>query len=50
MKGGFYIKTLAFKVDDDFHMEVKLQATREKKTLQEYVIEALKKDLKEKQK
>jgi predicted HicB family RNase H-like nuclease len=43
-------RTISFRVDEDFHTAVKLQAVKEKKTLQEYVIETLKKDLDEKAK
>lgn len=42
--------TIAFRVDDDFHAAVKIQATKEKKTLQDYIIEAIKKDMEEKAK
>jgi len=41
-------KTIAFRVDEDFHTAVKMQATKEKKSLQEYVIEVLQKDIDEK--
>lgn len=44
------IKTIAFRVDEDFHTKVKIQATKERKTLQEYVIEVLKEDIKAKAK
>ena len=41
-------KTIAFKIDPDFHVAIKIQATLEKRTLQDYIISALKKDLAEK--
>jgi predicted HicB family RNase H-like nuclease len=43
-------RTIAFRVDEEFHTAVKVQAAKEKKTLQDYIIEILKKDLEEKQK
>ena len=43
-------RTIAFRVDEDFHTMVKMQAVKEKKALQEYVIEVLKKDIEEKAK
>lgn len=44
------IKTIAFRVDEQFHTKVKIQAIKERKTLQEYIIEVLKKDMEEKAK
>jgi len=41
---------LAFRVPDEFHTEIKLQATKEGKTLQEFAIEALRKELEYKKK
>ena len=42
------IKNIAFLVDDELHMELKIQATREGKTIKEYIMELIKKDLEEK--
>jgi predicted HicB family RNase H-like nuclease len=47
-KIGF--KNIAFKVEDSFHMQVKIQAIKEGKTLQEYIISLLKKDIEQKAK
>jgi predicted HicB family RNase H-like nuclease len=44
------VRTISFRVDEDFHTAVKMQAVKEKKTLQNYIIEVLKKDMEEKQK
>ena len=41
-------KTIAFRVEEEFHTAVKMQAVKEKKTLQEYIIDLIKKDLEEK--
>lgn len=43
-----YIKNIAFPIDDKFHTEIKLQATKEGKTIKDYIIELIKKDLEEK--
>lgn len=42
-----FIKNIAFPVDDKFHMEIKLRATKESKTIKDYIIELIKKDLEE---
>jgi len=39
------IKNIAFPVPDDFHVEVKIQATKEGKTIKDYIIELIQKDL-----
>lgn len=44
------LKNVAFQIDDEFHMQLKLQATKEGKTIKEYIIEIIKKDLEEKAK
>ena len=44
------VRTISFRVDEDFHASVKIQATKEKKSLQDYIIETLKKDMEEKSK
>lgn len=44
------MKNVAFQIDDDFHMQLKIQATKEGKTIKEYIIEIIKKDLEEKAK
>jgi len=41
-------KTIAFRVSDDFHAEVKMQAFSEKKSLQAYIIDVLARDLERK--
>ena len=38
-------RTIAFRVDEEFHTAVKVQAAKEKKTLQDYIVEILKKDI-----
>ena len=50
--GGVIIptKTIAFRVEEQFHTLVKIQATKEGKTLQEHVIEVLQHDLDKKSK
>jgi len=42
------IKTIAFRIEEEFHTAVKVQAAKEKKTLQDYIIEILQKDIAEK--
>lgn len=44
------IKNLGIPVDDRLHMEIKIQATKEGKTIKEYIIELVKKDLESKKK
>jgi predicted HicB family RNase H-like nuclease len=41
-------KNIAFQVDDDLHMDIKLLATKEGKSIKEYILELIKKDLNEK--
>lgn len=43
-------KTIAFRVEEEFHTQVKIQATKEGKSLQEYIIKILKKDIERKTK
>lgn len=51
-KGGVIIniktKTFSFRVPEEFHILIKLQATKEGKTIQEYIIEILQKDIEKK--
>lgn len=35
-------KNISFKVDEDFHTKVKIQAAKEKKSLQSLIVEVLK--------
>lgn len=42
------IRTIAFRVNEEFHTTVKIQAAKEKMTLQGYIIGVLKKDIEEK--
>ena len=44
------LKNVAFQIDDKFHTDIKIQATKEGKTIKDYIIELIKKDLEEKQK
>jgi len=39
------IKNVSFPLDDELHMELKIQATKEGKTIKDYVIELIKRDL-----
>lgn len=41
-------KTIAFRIDEELHAQIRIQAIKENKTLQEYVIQLLKKDLEQK--
>ncbi len=43
------IKNIAFPVSDELHMEIKIQAAKESKTIKDYIIELIKKDLGQKQ-
>jgi predicted HicB family RNase H-like nuclease len=38
-------KTIAFRIEEELHAQIRIQAIKEGKTMQEYVIELLKKDL-----
>ena len=42
------IKNIAFPVEDELHMAIKIQATKKGKTIKDYIIELIKKDLEEK--
>jgi hypothetical protein len=44
------IKSIAFLIDDEFHKKIKLQATNEDKTIKNYIILLIEKDLEEKNK
>jgi len=41
-------KTINFKVDDELYRRIKIHVAQEGKTLKEYVIELIKKDLEKK--
>lgn len=38
-------KTLAFRISEEFHTRIKIQLAKDKKTLKDYVIELIEKDL-----
>ena len=40
------IKNISFQIDDEFHKNIKIQATKEDLTIKDYIIELIKKDLK----
>lgn len=42
------IKNISFQIDDEFHMEIKIQATKEQKTIKDYIIELIRNDLAQK--
>ena len=42
------IKNVSFPLEDELHMELKIQATREGSTIKDYVIELIKQDLEKK--
>jgi len=42
------IKNIGFPIDDELHMKVKIQATKEGKTIRDYLIELINKDLQKK--
>ncbi len=44
------IKNIAFQVDDELHKRIKLQSTKEDKSIKEYIVELIKEDLKKKEK
>lgn len=44
------IKNIAFPISDELHMKIKIQATKESKTIKDYIIELIKKDLEQKNK
>lgn len=50
VKEGIKIKNIAFQIDDEFHKKIKIQATEEGKTIKDYIIELIKKDLEQKNK
>jgi len=39
------IKNIAFQIPDEFHIDIKVQATKEGKSIKDYIIELIKKDL-----
>lgn len=39
------MKSVAIKVDDEFHRRMKITATKKGKTIKEYVVELIKRDL-----
>jgi predicted HicB family RNase H-like nuclease len=39
------LKNIAFQVDDEFHMKIKIQAAKEGKSIKEYIMEIIRKDL-----
>ena len=43
-----YIKNIAFQIDDEFHLKIKLQATKEGKSIKDYIVELIQKDLEQK--
>jgi hypothetical protein len=44
------VRNIAFQVDNAFHTEIKIQATKEGKTIKDYIMELIKKDLENKKK
>jgi len=44
------IKNVAFQIDDEFHIQIKIQATKEGKSIKDYIINLIKKDLDTKKK
>jgi predicted HicB family RNase H-like nuclease len=42
------LKNIAFQVNDDFHMRIKIQAAKEGKSIKNYIMEIIKKDLEQK--
>ena len=44
------IKNIAFRIEDELHTEIKIQATKEGKSIKEYILELVKKDLENKKK
>jgi hypothetical protein len=43
------IKNIAFPVSDELHMNIKIQAARNSKTIKDYIISLINKDLEDKQ-
>ncbi len=43
--GGGEMKNIAFPVEDELHKKIKIKATEEGKTIKDYIIELIKKDL-----
>ena len=44
------IKNIAFPVEDELHTRIKIQATLEGKTIKDYIVELIEKDLETKEK
>jgi len=44
------IKNISFQINDEFHIELKIQSTKEGKSIKDYIIELIKKDLENKKK
>ena len=42
------IKNIGFPIDDELHMKIKIQATKEGKAIKDYLIELINKDLEQK--
>jgi len=43
------IKNIAFQIDEEFHIKIKIQATIEGKSIKEYIIELINDDLDKKE-
>lgn len=43
------MKTIAFQIEDKFHKNIKIQATKDGKTIKDYIIELIEKDLEQKE-
>lgn len=40
------MKNISFKVEDEFHKEIKIKATEEGKSIKEFILDLIKKELK----
>ena len=47
--GGGFIKNIAFQIEDELHMQIKLQATKEGKSIKDYILELIKIDIEKKE-
>lgn len=50
VKEVIIIKNIAFQVDDKFHADIKIQATKEGKSIKDYIMGLIRNDLDKKKK
>jgi predicted HicB family RNase H-like nuclease len=43
------MKNIAFLIDEEFHKKIKLQSTKDNKSIKDYIIDLIKQDLEKKE-